>query len=83
MTEEREFRRVIWKCRRGSKELDLILGKFARESFGGLAPGEKSSFEELLDLEDPILTDWLCYQVRPHVQGLENIVRKILSTDQH
>ena len=81
MVEEREIRQVMWKCRRGTRELDLILGQFAQDHFAGLAPGDQDAFIRLLDLEDPVLTDWLCYQAVPNIQGLESIVRKILSTD--
>jgi antitoxin CptB len=48
--------RTLWRCRRGMKELDVLLERYARR---GLAAGEQVSFEALLELPDPVLAGYL------------------------
>ena len=51
--------RLLWHCRRGMKELDLLRERFARESSGSVSPGLKGAFERLLELPDPVLVELL------------------------
>jgi len=51
--------RLLWRCRRGLKELDLLLERFARERWAGASPGLRGGFERLLDLPDPVLVELL------------------------
>ncbi len=47
--------RILWRCRRGMKELDLLLERFAREHYEDAPANRKRAFERLLDLPDPVL----------------------------
>lgn len=60
--------------------MDLILSRFVSNHYSLLGEKEISQLKELLEIEDPILTEWLCYGGLPIGQGLESIVTKILST---
>jgi len=51
--------RLLWRCRRGLKELDLLLEHFARERAAGVSPGLQGAFERLLELPDPVLVELL------------------------
>jgi antitoxin CptB len=51
--------RLLWRCRRGLKELDLLLERFARERFAGESPPLQGAFERLLELPDPVLVELL------------------------
>ena len=75
-----DLKKILWKCRRGTKELDLILSRFVSSHYSALDEKEISQLKEMLEVEDPILTEWLCYGELPVDQGLESIVKKILST---
>lgn len=77
-----EKSQFLWKCRRGTKELDTILNRFMDKQFDVLTELERSELELLLAIEDPVLTDWLCNQINPGDQGMVNIVKKILSANQ-
>ena len=49
-------KRVLFRCwHRGTREMDLILGRFADAELGGLAELELVQFENLISLEDPAL----------------------------
>jgi len=50
---------MLWRCRRGMKELDLILERYAREGLNGASGAEWAAFERFLGLPDPLLAGCL------------------------
>lgn len=48
---------ILWRCRRGLKELDLLLERFARAHYRTAAPAQRCAFERLLELPDPVLVE--------------------------
>ena len=44
-----------WHCRRGMRELDVVLGSYLENSYQDADPSEQKAFERLLQLEDPRL----------------------------
>jgi antitoxin CptB len=52
-------RRMLWRCRRGMRELDVMLERFAREVLPRAAAAEREAFEQLLGLPDPQLASYL------------------------
>ena len=59
MTDPARVRRLKWLCRRGMKELDVLLDAFLRAQETALAHGQWPEFEALLALEDDVLWDYL------------------------
>ena len=49
------LRRLQWQCRRGTKELDLLLQRYLDQQFHLADTQEQHLFEELLQLEDDVL----------------------------
>jgi antitoxin CptB len=45
--------RLRWRCRRGMKELDILLTRYLDERYGSAAAGEQAAFEQLLEAQDP------------------------------
>ena len=45
--------RLRWRCRRGMKELDVLLGRYVEEQFDLAPPAERAAFESLLEDQDP------------------------------
>ena len=74
-------RKILWKCRRGTKELDVILERFILNNFEKLEQQDVELLTQLLDVEDPLLTEWLCLNGKPENKGMEKIVARILSPD--
>ncbi len=54
---DREFSRLQWQCRRGSRELDLLLDSYLREYYPSASLVEQARFVSLLTLEDDELMD--------------------------
>ncbi len=58
----RSFQRVLWRCRRGTRELDLVLDRFARARYRDMDAGERRLFDALLEQQDTHLIEWLVYR---------------------
>jgi antitoxin CptB len=59
-------RRLIWRAtHRGMKEMDLVLGGFARRRLPHMTEEEVTEFEALLDETDADLHDWLVKCLTP------------------
>jgi antitoxin CptB len=71
------MRRLRWRCRRGSRELDALLVTYFEEKFSGLDETGKRLFERLLDFEDTEL--WRCLVGREPLEDreLSELVQKI------
>ncbi len=54
-----EIRRLEWRCRRGMKELDLLLLRYLRQHYEPAASDQRSAFVEFLELPDPDLVRYL------------------------
>src|SRR5262245_33586737 len=61
MSDDIEIRRrraAYRACHRGTKEMDVILGRFAVARLPAMTAAELDDFERLLALPDPLLTRW-------------------------
>ncbi|MBU3671311.1 MAG: succinate dehydrogenase assembly factor 2 [Sinobacteraceae bacterium] len=54
-----ELGRLRWRCRRGMKELDVLLERWLERDAAVAKPDEIGCFEALLDLQDPQLARYL------------------------
>ena len=54
---------VIWKCRRGTKELDILMSGFFSKYYKTASDKQKNAFIELLSLEDPVIYDLLLNKI--------------------
>ena len=54
-----EINRLQWKCRRGMREIDLLLREFSSTSFKQLAAEDLLTFDEVLDYDDQTLFDFI------------------------
>jgi antitoxin CptB len=57
--DERRRRLLFRSWRRGTREMDLIMGRFAEAVIGDLTDAEIAEFERLSDLPDPDIYAWL------------------------
>ena len=49
-------KRLLFRCwHRGTREMDMILGRFADAEIAGLTDGELAQLEHLIELPDPDL----------------------------
>jgi len=57
--------RLRWRCRRGMKELDVLLERFAERVLPQASAAECRVFAELLELPDPLLVGFLLGAATP------------------
>jgi len=57
--------RMVWRCRRGMKELDLILLGWLASRYEQASAMQREQFERLLELPDPLLARYLMGRERP------------------
>lgn len=72
-----EARRLLWRCRRGMKELDVLLERFARRELPQAGPEQRRALARFLELPDPLLVDYLLGQTLPPEVELAEVVLKI------
>lgn len=51
--------RLRWRARRGTRELDALLGGWLDERYEAADQATRQAFDELLDAQDPDLWDWI------------------------
>lgn len=51
--------RLRWRARRGTQELDVLIGWWLEQRFEQADTASQLAFEQMLDAQDPDLWDWL------------------------
>lgn len=51
--------RLRWQCRRGMRELDVLLTRYLLDEYPATSQSQKDAFERLLTLSDPELVGYL------------------------
>jgi len=54
-----EINRIKWKCRRGMRELDLLLREFSSNNLNNLGSEDIKVLDEILDYDDQTLFDFV------------------------
>ena len=72
--------RLKWQCRRGMRELDLLLEAFLEHAYQRLSSADQEGFQRLLERPNEDLMAWLMDGVSPSDEGLDRIVRQIRET---
>jgi antitoxin CptB len=62
--------RLLWRCRRGRKELDLLLLDWVEQHFEAATAAQRARFAALLELSDPDLEHYLMRLGRPLAAAL-------------
>ena len=70
-----QLRRLLWRCRRGMKELDVLLGRFVRAT--SLDGRERQLLEGLLEMPDPLLAAYFLWGEAPEDPELAALVDRI------
>ena len=69
--------RLRWRCRRGTREMDLILERFLAAAGDGLDEDTRQGLERLLDQPDQDILDWITRRSAPPDAGLASLVDRI------
>ena len=66
--------RIVWRCRRGMRELDLLLERFLAHGLDALTEVELDELERLLEQPDQDILAWLTAASAPGDAGLDRIL---------
>ncbi|MGA8278265.1 MAG: succinate dehydrogenase assembly factor 2 [Rhodanobacteraceae bacterium] len=69
--------RLRWRCRRGTRELDVLLRWWLDERYTMADSAAREDFAALLEAQDPDLWDWLIGHGEPDNPRLGAIVDEI------
>lgn len=72
--------RIRWRCRRGIRELDIILTQFLESEYDSLTAEQQDAMEVLLSQPDPQLIDWLMRREAPSDDSIFKLVQRIRAT---
>ena len=67
-----QINRLRWKCRRGMRELDLLLKEFSETEMLDLSEEDNAIFNRVLDYDDQTLYDFIFKKI-----SLSNIEHEI------
>lgn len=73
-------RRILFRAwHRGTREMDLLMGRFADAELVGLSEEEVGAFEELIELQDPDLFAWISGSLPMPAEHDTPIFRKLIA----
>ena len=72
-----ECRQLLWRCRRGMKELDVVLERFVRAELPAMTEEQRHYFAEFLDLPDPVMLGYLLGHETPASPELARVAKLI------
>jgi antitoxin CptB len=70
-----------WRCRRGMRELDQLLGWYLETRYPHSDAAGKAAFSTLLDQQDPELWSWLSGSEKPQNDSWRVIIDEIRTRD--
>lgn len=71
-------RRLAWQCRRGIKEVEVVLLPFFEQHFLTLSENDQALFEMLLQEQDVDMFEWFTKRTLPEQPDLARIVKMVL-----
>ena len=75
-----QARRLLWRCRRGMKELDVLLERYVRSQVAQASPQDRATLDQLLELPDPVLADHLFGHIPVSDPRMASLVAAIRSS---
>ena len=77
-----ERSRLLWHCRRGIREMDILFREFIEQHYDELSDDDKQSFSKLLDEADLDILNWIMGKDTPNTDELKNIIAIIRKSRQ-
>lgn len=66
--------RLKWLCRRGMKELDLLMEYYLEHEYPNASEPRKKAFERLLEYQDPLILDLLFARERDDDEEVQQLI---------
>ncbi len=69
--------KLKWQCRRGMKELDLLLTRYLEQQYPHASTATQHTFQVLLELPDIDLYSYMIGQETPAEETLRNLIEEL------
>ena len=73
--------KLRWRCRRGMRELDVLLERYLQQRYPSAPVAEQQAFEALLDLPDPQLFAFVMRRETPADPEGVHVIDKLTDAD--
>jgi len=70
-----------WRCRRGMRELDVLLERYLQERYPSAPAAEQQAFAALLEVSDPQLFAYVMQREVPADPDWAHVIAKLRSLD--
>lgn len=77
----RRLARLRWHCRRGMRELDVVLGRYLERDYLQAGTDSQRAFESLLEWQDPEILALLRGALDVQDEALNHVVERLLAKD--
>jgi antitoxin CptB len=74
---EASFSKLRWQCRRGMRELDVLMTRWLERDWATASSVERIAFQQLLGLQDPELAEYLLRDASPSDPVQATVVLRI------
>jgi antitoxin CptB len=71
--------RLRWRCRRGMRELDVMLTRYLDRVWASASSTERDAFVQLVELQDPDLFGYLVGRTIPAEETQRALIARIRS----
>lgn len=72
--------RLRWHCRRGMRELDVLLTRYFEQDYPHATTSRQQAFESLLELQDPVILAYLTGTQEPDRQDIADVIQQLART---
>ena len=69
-----------WRCRRGLRELDVLLMNYFDHHFCNSGSERQSAFVALLEMQDPVILSFLTGNAKPKDSAIADIIQQLTCT---
>lgn len=71
--------RLKWRCRRGIREMDLLLEKYLHKYYPHLPGPDQDNFQALLEETDLDIYDWITARSKPEKPAYLPLIKQLQS----
>jgi antitoxin CptB len=68
------LQKLAWRCRRGTKELDVLMQRFLNNYYQTASEDLQHAFERMLEMQDPELYDLLVGRKGSGDQSINQVI---------
>lgn len=71
------LQKLAWRCRRGTKELDVLMQKYLNNYYQTASENMQHAFERMVEMQDPDLYDLLVGRQASEDQNINQVIEDI------